>query len=250
MGKLIINADDYGYSSSINKAIVESFESRQINSTSIMANMPGFEEAIYMAHEKKITDKIGVHLVLTEGISLTEEIRSMKFLFNKQDFTPDVRNKKLFFLNMQEQTIILKEYSAQIEKVRSNGIKITHLDTHHQIHDMWAISRLLFTLLKTYDIPTMRILNNLEKSKNIFKDSYRHLMNQYMKAQKINYTDYLGNRIDFLEKLNFDPAFSKNNSVEIMVHPSYNIDGLLIDRIGKKEFDFRFPPEITNFMSF
>ena len=47
MGKLsrIINADDFGLSSSVNK-IVESFNNGLINSTTLMANMPGFEEAV------------------------------------------------------------------------------------------------------------------------------------------------------------------------------------------------------------
>ena len=52
--KIIINADDFGLNSSVNKAIVESFNNGLINSTTLMANMPGFEEAVEMAHKSKI----------------------------------------------------------------------------------------------------------------------------------------------------------------------------------------------------
>ena len=64
---IIVNADDYAGSSTINKAIIELFNNGIVNSTSIMANMPAFDEAVELAHKYKITDKIGVHLVLTEG---------------------------------------------------------------------------------------------------------------------------------------------------------------------------------------
>lgn len=249
MKNVIINADDFGLKSSVNEAIIESFTKGLINSTTLMANMQGFEEAINLAHEKKITKKIGVHLVLTEGVSLTEGIKSMKFLFNKKEFTPELRNKNLFLLNKSEQNLIFKEYSAQIEKIRNNGIPITHLDTHHQIHDMWAIFNLLAALLKVYNIPSMRILNNLEKSKQMHKNLYRSLINLFLKAKKINYTNYLGNRIDVLSKLKTEPAFLYNNSVEIMVHPDYNKDGLLIDRVGNMEFDLKFAMDVTSMLA-
>jgi chitin disaccharide deacetylase len=41
-----INADDFGLNSSVNKAIIEAFDNNYINSTTLMANMPGFDEAV------------------------------------------------------------------------------------------------------------------------------------------------------------------------------------------------------------
>ena len=46
MTTIYINADDFGLGTSVNKAIVECFNSGIINSTTLMANMPGFDEAI------------------------------------------------------------------------------------------------------------------------------------------------------------------------------------------------------------
>ena len=42
---LIVNADDFGMSAAVNKAILKAFQEKLISSTSIMANMPGFDEA-------------------------------------------------------------------------------------------------------------------------------------------------------------------------------------------------------------
>jgi hypothetical protein len=48
---LIINADDFELNSRVNAAIVNSFTSGLINSTSIMVNMTGFSEAILLAEQ-------------------------------------------------------------------------------------------------------------------------------------------------------------------------------------------------------
>ena len=48
---LIINADDFGYDSDVNHAILTSFSKGFCSSTSIIPNMPGFEEACQLCHE-------------------------------------------------------------------------------------------------------------------------------------------------------------------------------------------------------
>ena len=239
MGNIIINADDFGRTSSINKAIIELFDQKLINSTTLMANMPGFEEAIELSHQHKITHQIGAHLVLTDGEPLTKEIRSIPYLFNHQTNSRKVYIRNFFHLNKTHKDLIFKEYAKQIEKIRSNGVEINHLDTHHQIHDMAGIFRIIVELLRTYNIRSMRILNNLDITEG-YKMHYRHLLNRYLKIKKINYSDYLGSRVDFLLAFNRNPDFIKNKSVEIMVHPTYNSGGQLIDIFEKKEYDFEY----------
>lgn len=41
--KLIINADDFGISNDVNRAILQSFQEGLISSATIMTNMPGFQ---------------------------------------------------------------------------------------------------------------------------------------------------------------------------------------------------------------
>ena len=84
MKKIIINADDFGLNTSVNHAIIESFEKGLINSTTIMANMPGFDEAIDLAHKHNIINKTGIHLTLTEGEPLTTNIL-ISGLYNREN---------------------------------------------------------------------------------------------------------------------------------------------------------------------
>ena len=44
--KLIINADDFGISSSVNRAIVYAFSNNMITNTTLMVNMPYADEAV------------------------------------------------------------------------------------------------------------------------------------------------------------------------------------------------------------
>ncbi|MCB6144124.1 ChbG/HpnK family deacetylase, partial [Lachnospira pectinoschiza] len=46
MKKIIINADDFGYSSGVNQGIIKAFREGVLSSTTLMANMPGCDEAI------------------------------------------------------------------------------------------------------------------------------------------------------------------------------------------------------------
>jgi chitin disaccharide deacetylase len=235
----VVNADDFGLNSTVNHAIIESFRKGLINSTTLMANMPGFDEAIELAHNDKIYNNIGIHLNITEGIPLTDEIKSLPYLFNKKENSSTKRLRKLFFINKYNQKLIYKEYSAQIKKLKSHGLIITHLDTHHQVHDMWSIMNIMIALMKDHSIPSMRILNNLEHSTLFYKNVYRNVINNFLKIKKVNFTDFLGNQNDFKRMLAKYPMLMKNKKVEIMVHPKFNSAGKLVDIIGGNEFDLQ-----------
>ena len=239
MRKVFINADDFGLNASVNKAIVELLDKGLINSTTLMANMPGFSEAIELAHQHKLTDRIGVHLVLTEGLPLTEEIKSVSFLFNGKDEYRRFRYR-LFLFRRKYRKLIYNEFAAQIEKLQKNNIPITHIDTHHHIHEVFTITKIILELKEKYNIPSIRILNNLEKSNKFYKRIYRHFINYYIKSKKANYSDLFGNRSDYIEILNNSSSILRKKSIEVMVHPDYDYRGEIIDKVGLNKFDFSF----------
>lgn len=240
MKKLIINADDFGLNTSVNNAIIELFEKGWINSTTLMANMPAFDEAINLAYENNIINKIGIHLTLTEGGPITNEI-SKRNLYNKDNSDITKFKRKLFFLSKQEKEVIYKELEAQIIKVKNAGIKITHIDTHLHTHEVWAITQLIFVLLRAYKIPTMRILNNLNPSTTYFKSSYRNIINKVIQNKGLNNSDYFGNQLQVILKLKQNEMFFDKTKLEIMVHPDYNKEGRIIDKIKDGEINFDYP---------
>ena len=239
MNNIFINADDFGLNTSVNNAIVELFDKRLINSTTLMANMPAFEHAVELAHLHGFTDKIGVHLVLTEGMPLTPEIGHLSFLFNgKGRFRKSWLN--ILFLKKSHKRLIYKELAAQIEKIQSKNIYISHMDSHHHVHEVYSITKILLELKTQYNIKYIRILNNLGKSSKLSKRVYRHLINIYLKQKKANYSDFFGNKTEFLARLNKESGFFKNKKVEIMVHPNYDFEGNLIDSVDREEYNLNF----------
>jgi len=242
--EVIINADDFGLNSSVNRAIVESFNRGLINSTTIMANMPGFDEAVELGHANGIISKIGIHLTLSEGEPMTSTFPG-SFLFNNRNYLNLKKFKRdLFLLTGEGKEAVFKELSAQIEKVRKAGIPVTHIDTHHHIDEVWTITQILLRLLKTYGIPSMRILDNLNRSTEFYKKGYRRLVNSYIKHKMANFTDYFGNCPEAFYKIRNSESVYKMGSLEIMVHPDYNSEGILIDRIQNEEVIFEYPDDI------
>ena len=247
--KIIINADDFGLKSSVNKAIVESFKSGTITSTTLMANMPGFDEAVDMAHRNNLTNNIGIHLNLTEGIPLTRDILNTDLFYNENNFDLKRHKRNLFRLSGDDKALIFNEFSAQIEKVRKSGIQITHIDTHHHIDEIWTITQIIQALLKKYNIPSMRILNNMNESTRFHKKMYRKLVNRLIKMNQANYTDFLGNQLEAVARLMNDPSFCEDKKLEIMVHPDYNEGGLIIDKISKREYTFDYPEQLAKIIA-
>jgi chitin disaccharide deacetylase len=247
MESIIINADDFGLNPSVNNAIVELFNKGLINSTTIMANMPYFEEAVEMAYHNNFIDHIGIHLTLGDGNPLTTNILSTN-LFNHDNTNFNKIRRKLFFISENEKKMIYYEFSAQVKKVMETGIKITHIDTHHHIHEIWPVLQILFALLKTTNIASMRILNNLNRSAR-YKRIYRNILNNQIKIKGAEFTDYFGNQLEVISQCNLDRSIFKGKNLEIMVHPDFNNQGVIIDKINNHEYNLEYCEDLRRLIS-
>jgi len=59
MKRMIVNADDFGFSEAVNHGILKGMQEGIVTSTSIMANMPGFAHAVQLYHEYPDMDMAG-----------------------------------------------------------------------------------------------------------------------------------------------------------------------------------------------
>src|SRR5699024_11986375 len=76
MLKLIINADDFGYSRAVNYGIIDAHKKGVLTSTTLMTNMPGAEHAYKLGKEYNHLG-IGVHLTLTCGKPLLDNHQTL-----------------------------------------------------------------------------------------------------------------------------------------------------------------------------
>ncbi len=154
--RLIINADDFGLSKQVNKAVAQAHKQGVLTSTTIMANMPAAAQAVKIA-KKSPTLGVGVHLNLTEGEPLSKD-QSIKRLLNPDGFFA-CSPAKLSFLSIagpKNRNAIRSELAAQIQWLIDNGIKPTHLDSHKHIHIFPAIFSIVCELARRFEIKAVR----------------------------------------------------------------------------------------------
>lgn len=155
MKRLIINADDFGYSVGVNRGIIESYQHGILTSTTIMAGMSGFTHAVSLAQQNPGLG-IGVHLTLTCGRPV---LAGHKTLVLDDGSFP----RKPFYLD--ETTAVdldevEREWTAQIERVLEAGIEPDHLDSHHHIHIFKGIEQVFYRLAHTYGLPVRNSWND------------------------------------------------------------------------------------------
>lgn len=243
--RLIVNADDFGYSVGVNDAILRSFERSLVSSTSLMANMPGFGHAAGLIGEHAVLQgKVGLHLNLTEGFPLSTSLRAHPLFCDSSGGFVYKRARPLFRLGGAERSAIYEEMQAQLERLLAAGIHPTHLDSHHHVHTEWAIAPLVCRLARVYGIRRIRLTRNMGLVDNYPRRLYKKVFNRWYLGPRSGFanTDYFG---DIRDMNNFSAAARAaahaaggtgflppplaGRSFEIMVHPLFGDGGNLVD---------------------
>ncbi len=144
MRKLIVNADDFGFTRDVNAGIVNAHRDGILTATTLMANGDAFDDAVRLAGENPRLD-IGVHLVLIGGRSLLPGNRPLPnsvARFLRQVALRDIE--------------IENELTAQIDRILAAGVHPTHLDTHKHTHLLPPVLDIVARLSQRYKIPWVR----------------------------------------------------------------------------------------------
>jgi len=138
--RLIINADDFGLTVGVNRAILEAHEHGVVTSATLMANGQAFEDAIALAQSRPGLG-VGCHVVLVDGAPLLDEtaVRSLLDRGGNRSGHPHFREGitrfgALALLRRLAENEIEAEATAQIRKLQTAGITVTHLDSHKHTH--------------------------------------------------------------------------------------------------------------------
>jgi chitin disaccharide deacetylase len=120
--RLIVNADDFGFTRDVNEGIVEAYKNGILTATTLMANGDAFEHAIELAHGTPSLD-VGCHVVLVQGQSVADPSRALPA--SLPDLVRTLLRRKLD---------VYEEIAAQVTKIARAGIRPTHIDTHKHTH--------------------------------------------------------------------------------------------------------------------
>ncbi len=146
MMRLIVNADDFGQTRGINRAVLELHEAGLLTSATLMARAAATDQAIEIAHATP-TLGVGCHIVLTDGEPILPPAQIPSLLdLSTNLLVPRLTLflGRLFAGRIRAEEIEI-EATAQIQYLQSRGLHVTHVDTHKHTH---MFSRVLRPILR------------------------------------------------------------------------------------------------------
>ncbi len=204
--KLILNADDFGLSPSINRGIIECIDEGLITSTTMMMNTPYTDEAIALAKEHNLKN-VGIHLNLTYGKSVLPASEVPSLVDDQGVF------HYVCMLGYYTQYLdAKKELRAQIEKFLASGLTPTHIDHHHYFNEIPNILKAYHELAKEYNLPVRSMDEN---ARYLAREAGLKTTDEFSFAFHGNGVDI--STFDVLKTL----FWNKDISLEILTHVGY-----------------------------
>jgi predicted glycoside hydrolase/deacetylase ChbG (UPF0249 family) len=139
--RLIVNADDFGFTRDVNLGIVEAHRRGILTAATLMANGPAFEHAVELARENPGLD-VGCHLVLVGGKSVANPARKLPGTVRR--------------LGLAMGAWMEHELEAQVERILAAGLRPSHLDTHKHTHFAPPVLKAVCRIAQRYGIPWVR----------------------------------------------------------------------------------------------
>jgi hopanoid biosynthesis associated protein HpnK len=168
VGRLILNADDFGLTAGINRAVTELHRAGVLTSTTLMARAAATDEAVEIARSTP-TLGVGCHVVLVDGEPVLSPCRDIPSLADP--VSGRFRSSSLLsFIHRlyrdpwarywPSQSIVAREIeaetAAQIALLQSRGVVLTHIDTHKHAHMFPAVLRPVLRAARAAGIHAVR----------------------------------------------------------------------------------------------
>jgi hypothetical protein len=225
--RIVLNADDFGYSTDTVSATIDCFARGALTSATIMAKMPATADAIAFARQRP-EFSFGVHLTFVgdgveTSVSEAQQIPDLVDVAGRFRTTNGVRRDALLGRLSVDQ--IAREIEAQIAAVRDQGVDVSHVDSHRHLHKFGPFRAALERVLPRMGIECVRNVQDVYVRRPLRSPTYwigpiwrRRLMRSFQT------TDHLfvpaGPREgDWAEGLLRRAGELRGHSLEIGVHP-------------------------------
>jgi len=155
--RLIVNADDFGRSHSINEAVIRAHRDGILTAASLMVNEPGLAEAVKLARESPKLG-VGLHLTLLMGRSALPADKIPGLVNSRGEFSnsPVGAGMSYFFKrSLREQ--LRAEIHAQFGKFHATGLTLDHVNGHLHLHLHPVIFNILMEDAEKLGIQRMRL---------------------------------------------------------------------------------------------
>ncbi len=130
--RLIVNADDFGYSPEISRGIIECAQKGIVTATGVFGNAPGLGETIRMLGDAPALEP-GMHFALSHGEPLTVAMRHALTRFGGR-FPEKFPMAMLIARGRVGETMVRDELRAQVDACLRHGMRIAFLNAHEHLH--------------------------------------------------------------------------------------------------------------------
>ncbi len=153
----MVNADDFGLSPGVNRGIIEAHEVGSVTSTSLLANAPGFADAVAWAQRAPRLG-IGLHANLTVGAPVAPGA-AVASLWDPRTgaFYPLSRLVRRTLAGQINPQHVAIECAAQLACLQSAGIAVTHIDSHRHVHMLPGIWRAVVAVARQAGVRAVRV---------------------------------------------------------------------------------------------
>jgi hopanoid biosynthesis associated protein HpnK len=155
--RLIVNADDFGRSPSINQAVLRAHREGILTTASLMVNEPAADEAVRLARENPRLG-VGLHLALVCGATALsrKQIPCLTEGDGRFSDNPAAAGWRYFF-TARCKTELRAEIEAQVVKFQATGLPLDHVNGHLNMHLHPVVFKILIDNAERWGIRAMRL---------------------------------------------------------------------------------------------
>jgi hopanoid biosynthesis associated protein HpnK len=155
--RLIVNADDFGRSSTINSAVIHAHTDGILTTASLMVGEPCCAEAVALARRQPRLG-VGLHLTLSCGRAVLppEKIPGLVNARGEFDSRPVTLGWRYFFRRDLREPL-RREIHAQFEAFQATGLVLDHVNGHQHMHLHPAVLRILMEDAEKLGIRRLRL---------------------------------------------------------------------------------------------
>lgn len=154
--RLIVSADDFGSSVSVNRGVERAYREGVVTSASLMAGGPAFDDAVArLEHLPRFG--VGVHLTLAAGRPVLTARAAPTLIAAGGELPRDAAAfARAFLLGRISLADVRAELEAQIKKVLASGVCVTYLDSHQHLKNFAGVAGVVVAVARQYGVGAVR----------------------------------------------------------------------------------------------
>ena len=230
MKRLVVNADDFGFTRDVNRGIIEAHQQGILTATTLMATGAAYDDAVRLARENPTLD-MGCHLVLVGSPGLPNSVGALARAIALRRIP------------------IYETLAQQVRRILDSGVKPTHLDAHKHTHLLPPVLDAVARVSEEFGIPWVRRpfdfpmqASGIGVAKRAVSFSFGMVRGRFQRILAAHHCRMTDHFAGFQITGNYDaPELARliaqlpDGSTEFMCHPGFCTDELRASRTRLKE---------------